>query len=113
MDLRFPLFNNPPQREDKGKDIPVHSLPCVGCGKDVHPENRSSVPRSEINHVGWDWAVAGIISGGYGSRYDTVGFAICICDECIDRAMSEKKLVKVYEGLNRGFSFDQPIEATD
>lgn len=106
--LRFPLYDDPPKSNDAGKDIPIQSLPCICCGKKVKPEHTDSVPRSKVDNVGWDWAIAGTISGGYGSRHDTHGFAVCICDDCTDKALVEGRITKVYEGLNRGYSFDQP-----
>lgn len=62
----------------------IKSMLCVCCGKEL--KNNSGI---------FDGGLVGVIGGGYGSRYDFDDYAIAICDDCVEKKVSEKRLILV------------------
>lgn len=62
----------------------IKSMRCVCCGKEINKDS-----------VFFDGGLVGTIGAGYGSRHDFDDYAIAICDDCVEKKVTEKILVLV------------------
>lgn len=68
---------------------------CVVCGKPIaaSQHDEGGVGFYNADYLGFNDGVAGTISGGYGSRYDTWRFVIGICDSCVEDRLKSGKII--------------------
>lgn len=81
---------------EKNRHVPLANeleFKCICCGKKLEIddtfENRTIC---EADKESFDYASCHIITPGYGSRYDMVEFLIGICDDCICKAVEDKRI---------------------
>lgn len=71
------------------KDVKIK---CFGCGKKIEPMEKNS--KSRANCDMWNDGLVHDVTAGFGSKHDCDGFIIGICDECIDDAMKDGRLIQ-------------------
>lgn len=92
--------------------IQISKLFCICCNKTIDLEefNGHELYGHEIKSCMSPSSVVDEMVAGFGSRFDTSGFAIAICDDCMQKALNEKRAVKIYDGFRRGYDFDEDLK---
>lgn len=82
---------------DNNARVVKKSLPCVCCGKQLTVAcGDEEFTINTVDHQGFNDGMAGGISTGYGSRFDTNVYMIALCDNCIEQKQAEGRLTFVY-----------------
>lgn len=63
-------------------------MTCIVCGKNIEresPNSRSVSPERDM----WIDAVVHVLWAGFGSKFDTSGFVVAVCDACVEKKLAE------------------------
>jgi len=71
----------------------VINMICICCGKEINRVKGS--PMSSPDTAAWSYGVVHTLWAGFGSKFDTHGFIIAVCDQCIEQKMIEEIIIKV------------------
>lgn len=60
---------------------------CICCGSEIRQVKNS--PPSPPESAAWNNGIVHILYAGFGSRFDTSGFIVAVCDPCVERKLAE------------------------
>ena len=73
-------------------------IPCIFCDWPIFPsinKYKQEITFNNVDKLPFSEGIAGKITGGYGSKFDTSRFIIAICDICLEQVIQNKKLKNV------------------
>lgn len=62
-------------------------MTCIVCGKNIERESPSLPPRPPEQDM-WMDAVVHVLWAGFGSKFDTSGFVVAVCDPCVEKKLA-------------------------
>lgn len=84
------IMNNIP----KVSEVKLH---CIVCGCEIEVLDCRDCNDDLVTSTMLDNGLCGEISAGYGSSFDTLGFIISICDNCIIKSLEKRRLIWHYD----------------